>query len=124
MFFYIYILTIIALTTYGQLVVKWRMSQVPTLPVPFKEKVFFLIKYAFTDFFILSGFAAAFTVALMWMTLINKMPLNVAYPFMSLTFITVPILSSFLFNESLSMNQIIGITLICSGVATISLHLK
>ena len=112
---YLYIFGCILFTVYGQLVIKWRMSQKGHLPAELADKLLFLLK-AFVDPFLLSGFVAAFVAALFWMAAMTKFEISVAYPFMSLAFVLVLLLSALFFHEPITLGKVLGMTLICAGI--------
>ena len=121
---YIYVLLTIIFTSYGQLILKWRLTQFYQLPQNILAKFVFLSKVILTDYYILSGFLAAFIAALCWLSAIKKMQLNIAYPLMSLSFVIVFILSTLLFHEKASMLQIIGLLFILVGVSLIGYPIR
>lgn len=112
---HIYIAGTIIFTIYGQLILKWRIAGYGSLPGPLLEKLFFLIKTLY-DPFIFSGFAAAFIAALCWMAAMTKFDLSYAYPFMSIPFIFVLLLSAFFFQEPITMPKILGMIFIIVGI--------
>ena len=112
---YIYIFGTILFTVYGQIVLKWRISDYGDLPENFYEKLGFLLKL-FTDPYILSGFASAFIAALFWMAAISKFDLSYAYPFMSASFVLVFIYSAIFFQEPITPFKVIGLLLIVIGI--------
>jgi len=111
---YSYIIATICFTVYGQLILKWRIVKFGTLPPDVSEKLKFLTSLLL-DPVIFSGFAAAFLAALTWMAAMTKFDLSYAYPFMSLNFIIVLLLSGWLLNETITFTKIIGIALIVIG---------
>lgn len=111
---YLYIFATIGFTVYGQLILKWRITKFGPLPADISEKFKFLI-LLFLDPGILSGFAAGFLASLAWMAAMTKFDLSHAYPFMSLNFVVVLLLSGWLLNESMTPQKIIGIGLIVLG---------
>ena len=111
---YTYIFATIAFTVYGQLILKWRISDYGQLPADFTEKLKFLISLLF-DPFILSGFAAAFLASLAWMAAMTKFDLSHAYPFMSLNFVIVLLLSGWFLSEPMTSQKVFGIALIVFG---------
>jgi drug/metabolite transporter (DMT)-like permease len=113
-FNYIYIFATIAFTIYGQLILKARIARYGALPEEFWEKIGFLLSLL-RDPLILSGFAAAFLASLSWMAAMTKFDLSHAYPFMSLNFVIVLILSWQLLHEPLTAQKIIGVALIVLG---------
>lgn len=116
---YLYIAATIIFTVYGQLVIKWQVSAAGELPDRFLPKFVFLLKLLANPW-IVSGFAAAFLAALAWMAAMTKFQLSHAYPFMSLAFVLVLVLSGLFFNEALTWQKIAGMVLIVAGIAVSS----
>ena len=111
---YAYILATIAFTVYGQLILKWRIASVGAMPEDSLAKLKFLFMLIF-DPAIFSGFLAAFFAALAWMAAMTRFDLSHAYPFMSLNFVVVLVLSAWLLDEPVTLNKVIGIALIVVG---------
>lgn len=111
---YSYIAATIGFTVYGQLILKWRISQLGALPDAFPDKLRFLFGLLF-DPLIFSGFAAAFLASLAWMAAMTKFDLSHAYPFMSLNFVVVLALSAWLLHEPLSPLRTLGVGMIVVG---------
>lgn len=111
---YFYIAATIGFTVYGQLILKLRIAKFGPLPVDTFEKLKFLISLLF-DPVIFSGFAAAFLASLAWMAAMTKFDLSHAYPFMSLNFVVVLLLSGWLLSEPVTLQKTIGIALIVLG---------
>ncbi len=57
---------------------------------------------------------------LMWMSVLSKVEVSFAYPFLSVGYIVAAIVGYALFNENLSITRILGIIVICLGVVLIS----
>jgi multidrug transporter EmrE-like cation transporter len=117
---YFYIFLTIVFTVYGQLVLKWRMNMKGQLPEALSDKIQFMMR-AYLDPWIISGFIFAFMASITWAMAMTKLQLSQAYPFMSISFILVFILSVLFFNESITMNKIIGYLFIVSGIIILSL---
>lgn len=113
-FDYLYIFATIAFTVYGQLILKWRIRSFGPLPIDTTDKLKFLISLLF-DPAIFSGFAAAFLASLAWMAAMTEFDLSHAYPFMSLNFVFVLLLSGWLLNEPMTLQKILGVGLIVLG---------
>lgn len=111
---YIYIALTIGFTVYGQLILKWRIADYGPLPADTLEKLKFLVRLLF-DPAIFSGFAAAFLASLAWMAAMTKFDLSHAYPFMSLNFVVVLLLSVWLLGEPVTLQKTMGIGLIVLG---------
>jgi drug/metabolite transporter (DMT)-like permease len=65
----------------------------------------------------LAVYAAA---TLLWVWLLKSLPLNVAYPFVGLAFVIVPVLAAFMLGEALDWRHLGGGVLIAAGVAVAS----
>lgn len=111
---YLYIFATIGFTVYGQLILKWRIAKFGSMPSDFFEKFKFLISLLF-DPAIFSGFFAAFLASLAWMAAMTKFDLSHAYPFMSLNFVVVLLLSGWLLSEPVTLQKTLGIALIVLG---------
>lgn len=112
---HIYILFTIVFTVYGQLILKWQVGKAGALPDLPLDKLIFCLKLIFTPW-IFSGLVAAFLASLCWMAAMTKFQLSYAYPFMSLSFVLVLVLSAAFFHEPLTWTKAIGMALLVSGV--------
>jgi len=114
---YFYILGTLFFTVYGQLILKWRLSELKfTLPEGgLVEKLLSLLKLIF-DPFIFSGFLSAFIASMFWMAAMTKFEITQAYPFMSLAPAIVFILGVWLLNETFTWGKVVGLVLIMIGV--------
>lgn len=119
LFDYFYIFATIGLTVYGQLIIKWRILQFGSLPEGLSQTLQFLFKL-FLDPLILSGFFAGFLASLAWMAAMTKFDLSHAYPFMSLNFVVVLLLSGWLLSEPLSLQKVVGVGLIVAGTLVVA----
>ena len=106
------------LTSYAQLIVKWRVSRAGALPIDFTQKALFLIGLLF-DPFVLTGLLAALLAGLSWMAAMTKLELSFAYPFISLSFVLVIVFSAFLFHETITTPKVLGMLLIIAGIIVI-----
>ena len=111
---YLYILATIGFTVYGQLMLKWRIGKIGPMPVDAFEKLKFLISLLL-DPGIFSGFVAGFAASLAWMAAMTKFDLSHAYPFMSLNFVVVLLLSGWLLSEPMTLQKAAGVCLIVLG---------
>ncbi|MEE9455504.1 MAG: hypothetical protein V3V13_14155 [Paracoccaceae bacterium] len=65
----------------------------------------------------ISIYAAA---TILWIFVLRAVPLSIAYSFMGITYMTVPVLSALFLNETLSLRSFIGAALIISGVLVVN----
>ena len=112
---YFYIFGCIAFTVYGQLILKWRISHFGELPETISGKAVYLFT-VLTDLVAFSGLAAALVAALFWVLAMTKFDISFAYPFMSLAFVSVFVLSVVLFQEPVNSFKVIGLMLIVAGI--------
>ncbi|MDO9010998.1 MAG: EamA family transporter [Gallionella sp.] len=113
---YFYILMVILLTVYGQLVIKWQTSLAGVLPDELAAKIEFLIRLLLNPW-VISGFFAALLATLFWMAAISRLQLSHAYPFISMTFVLVMIASGIFFHEPMSTMKVVGALFIVAGIA-------
>lgn len=112
---YLYLFTTICFTVYGQLIIKWQVSSAGALPAAQPEKILFLLKLLVNPW-IISAFVAAFIAALSWMAAMTKFEISYAYPFISLSFILVLVLSGIFFDEAVTTYKVLGLALIVAGI--------
>ena len=112
---YFYIFLTIVFTVYGQIVLKWQMMGAGAFPENTFDRALFLIRLLLNPW-VISGFVAAFAASLTWMVAMTKLELSHAYPFMSLNFVFVIILSYLLFQETITPPKILGLGLIILGI--------
>ncbi len=107
------LLTVLALTVYGQLIIKARAL---AHGAGVASDRFSYLKAMLFDPGVLSGLAAAGLAAVAWMLVIERLDVGFAYPFMALSFVLVPVGARFMFHEPLPPLQILGMALIVIGV--------
>ncbi len=112
---YSYVFGTLLFTVYGQLILKWRINSLGSMPEDTITKLKFLMQ-ALVDPFILSGFVSAFIASLFWMAAMTKFEITKVYPFMSLAPAIVFTLGILLLNETFTWGKVIGLLLIISGL--------
>ncbi|HEY9723378.1 MAG TPA: EamA family transporter [Oscillatoriaceae cyanobacterium] len=116
---YACLLAMVALTLCGQIATKWQVSKAGGMPSALSAKVMFLLNLAFNPW-VMGAFFAAFLASLFWMAALTKLPLNVAYPFTSLTFIGVLVVSAVVFHEPVHPAKFVGVLFLVLGVVLCS----
>jgi multidrug transporter EmrE-like cation transporter len=116
---YLYIAATILFTVYGQLIFKWQVSLVGALPESADEKLWFMLRLVLKPW-VISGFVAALAASICWMMAVSKLDLSHAYPFMSLSFVLVLVLSALFFGEPLTGAKVLGMALIMAGLVVAS----
>ena len=115
----VYIAVTILLTVYGQLALKWHMNRAGEVPSEAIAAVLFLCRQLLSPL-VISSFASAFIAGLTWMAAVSRMQLSIAYPFMSLAFPLVALLSAPLFGEQFTPLKGMGTALILLGLFLLS----
>lgn len=80
-------------------------------------RAFFSIKVFFG--FFLYGISSVF-----WLFVLKRLPLSIAYPTLSLTYIFVVMLSIFILKEPFSIQKIFGMFFIFIGVCLLNINIK
>lgn len=119
LFGYLWVAATITLTIYGQLVFKWRLSRAVEFPGELGAQVAYVVRLA-TDPWIVSVFAAAMLASATWGAAIRKFDLSYAYPFMSLSFVGVLLLSAALLDERITVSKVVGLGMIVAGLIVAS----
>lgn len=117
---FLYIAFTIFFMVYSQLILKWQISHAGELPQDLIARGVFLLSQ-FGNPWILSAFGAGFLASLCWMAAMTQLELSFAYPFMSLSFVLVMILSIIFFGELLAWNKVTGTVIIVFGLYIVSL---
>ncbi len=107
------LLAAILLTTAGQLLIKrGAMGLVAAVP---------LWRALPRSPWLLGGLACAVLAPLAYMLLLREMPLSVAFPAMSTTYILVAAGAALLFRERMSVGAWLGVVLVVAGLTLIGL---
>lgn len=69
---------------------------------------------------VISGLALYGLSAAVWMLVLAKVDVSVAYPFVGLGFVITMAAGGLLFNEPITLTRIIGTLLVCAGVALVA----
>lgn len=112
---YVYVFASIFLTVYGQIVIKWQVAGAGPFPEATADRAMFLGRLLLNPW-VISALAGAVLAALSWMVAMTKLDLSHAYPFVSISFVLVLLLSGLLLNEPIGWYKIVGLVLVVSGV--------
>jgi len=112
---YLFVFITVFLTVYSQIVIKWQVVAAGAFPPEFSDRVWFLAKLLINPW-VISALAAGLLAVVSWMAAMTKLELSHAYPFMSLAFVGVLVLSGLVFNEPVNSWKIAGLVLITAGI--------
>ena len=115
---YLYVIFTILFTVYGQVILKWRISDLNwslDMTGGIGKMIVSYMKFLF-DPLIFSGFISAFIASVFWMLAMTKFELTYAYPFMALSPALVFILGIFVLGETFTIGKVLGLLVIMIGI--------
>ena len=113
---YLSVLPIALLVSYSQLIVKWRTMATPA-STPGSEGLVHRLLAFISDPVLLSGYVAALGASFLWLFVVAKLPLAVAFPvYIGTTFVMVLLGSHLILGESLTWTKIMASLLIIAGI--------
>jgi multidrug transporter EmrE-like cation transporter len=104
------------LVAYSQIIVKWRMLSVGMIDMQAMPLMTKILKYL-SDPFIISAYGTAFLSSLVWLYVITKLPLIVAFPvYIGITFVLVIAGGWYFLSETITLIRLASVTLILLGI--------
>jgi drug/metabolite transporter (DMT)-like permease len=107
----------IACDVVGQLCFKIGADRLPAHNGP--ETAGFL-RGLFSDVWLLGGIAAYIGQLVLWVLILSMLPLSVAFPVGSLTFLVLALACRIFLSERLDAGQFAGVVLVMAGVAIVA----
>jgi len=114
------VLPTILLTSYSQLMIKWRVTTLAaatahSLSVPGRTFAYLL------DPYIMSAYAFSLLSSVAWFFVCERYPVSIAFPFyVGVLFSVVTVCSALLLKETISAQHLVGLVLIMIGVVVVS----
>ncbi len=105
-------------TVFGQIVLKWQVKDL-MLPDGFWDKVQFVVTQ-YANPWVLSALLAGFLASASWIVAMTQLELSFAYPFMSLSFVIVIVMSIIFFGEAFTWNKVFGTLIIMLGLVVLT----
>jgi drug/metabolite transporter (DMT)-like permease len=112
---YLFVTVTLLLTVIGQVVFKWRVDAAGDIPDGTRERIEYLLGFLVDPWVVAVAFATLLA-ALAWMLALTRLDLSDAYPFMSLSFVFVLLLSGVFFGEAITTSKLLGLLLIVGGL--------
>lgn len=106
------ILTGVLLNAAAQLVLKKGMSQIGSIQVDINSILTMVLKASY----VWSGLIFYVISFVVWLMVLSRVEVSYAYPFLSIGYIIAAFVGYFYFGESMTLNKIGGIIIICLGV--------
>ena len=102
---------------YSQIIVKWRTSVNLNIPNEVDQGFFQKLIGYLADPYIISGYITALLASFIWLFVVARLPLAVAFPvYIGMTFVFVVAGSVILLNEPLNVSKLLAISFILIGL--------
>ncbi len=118
-----FLLSSVLLNCGAQLFIRKGMLCLGELPKESSKLIGYCISACFNIYLILGMLSYAVSI-LLWMYVLSKVEVSVAYPFQSLGYVVAAFLAFYIFAEPLGAMKLTGIVIICIGVFVLSLSTK
>ena len=105
----------VLLNAFAQLFIRKGMLLIGSQTLNIQNIVSLCFK-VLTNIFLLSGMTCYAISILLWMVVLSRVNVSVAYPLLSIGYIVTAIMAYFLFGETLTLQKVAGIIVICIGV--------
>lgn len=110
------ILFSVLLSSVAQIVLKTGMSKAEVLNAINLNLGFPIIQAIATNYWVLGGLLLYFSSAVVWLFVLAKVDVSLAYPFVGVGFIFTMLFGYFIFGEALTVSKVTGTALIVIGV--------
>jgi len=110
----------VILSVLGQILLKQGMNQVGEISGSFQQMAPKLIQ-ALMNPFVIGGIGVYGSTTLIWLVVLSRIKLSVAYPMISLGYIFSILFSWLLFKEDVPKVRVLGAFVICIGVYLVSM---
>jgi len=109
----------VLLSVTGQILLKQGMNQVGKIEGAFSQIVSKIFQ-ALSNPFVISGIGVYGSTTLIWLVILSRIKLSVAYPMISLGYVITIMFSWLLFKEDVPKLRVLGGLVICIGVYLVS----
>ena len=109
----------VILSVIGQLLLKQGMNQVGKIEGHLSEIVIRVL-HALSNPFVIGGISVYGSTTLIWLVILSRVKLSVAYPMISLGYIFTILFSWLIFKENVPIHRVLGGFVICIGVYLVS----
>ena len=113
------ILCSVSLAVFGQFFLKKGMLQIGEIPLNFGTP-FFLLGKVFTDFRLFLGFSLFALSSVVWLVVLSRVELSLAYPMVSIGYILTIVIAWKFLGEQISSLRWFAVAVICIGVFLLS----
>lgn len=115
------ILVNVLFTVIGHTMLKQGMGQVGRVTADLDVIKSSFLKAA-TNPFVVCGLLIFVFTSMLWLVVLSRVPLSLAYPMLSLSYVFAIFVSWIIFKEQIPWTRIVGAIVICCGVYLVSLR--
>jgi multidrug transporter EmrE-like cation transporter len=109
----------VSLNAVAQIALRKAMLSLGALPASSSEILSFAASALVNLWFCTGMLCFAFSIGL-WLVVLSKLEVSVAYPLASMGYLVTAVVGYVFLGEDIGMMRIIGLGLVCAGVAVIS----
>ena len=113
------ILSSVSLNAFAQLFIRQGMLKLGKISMNMNE-LWNMIIQAIGNIYIWAGMRSYAISILLWMVVLSKVNVSLAYPFLSIGYIVTAIIAYFAFGEPITFQKVAGIAIICLGVVVLT----
>lgn len=106
-------------TTIAQAMLKHGMSRVGGISPPGSQFLNSMQK-VLTEPFIIGGLILVLLIMPLWLEVLSRLPLSIAYPMVSMGYVLAVIIGALVFKESITMLRVFGVAFIVIGVIAVA----
>ena len=117
----LFIISSVSLSAFAQIVLKMGMSNAKVQnDLIIAANLFEKLYIALTNVYVVAGISMYLLSMILWLVVLSKIDVSVAYPFVGLGFIITMVLGFLLLNEQISAMRVMGTILVVCGVLMVS----
>ena len=113
------ILLSVSLNAFAQLFIRQGMLKMGNIALKM-DALWNMTVQAISNIYIWAGMLSYAISIFLWMVVLSKVNVSLAYPFLSIGYILTAIIAYFVFGEPLTWQKIAGILIICIGVIVLT----
>ena len=113
------ILLSVSLNAFAQLFIRQGMLKMGNIALKM-DALWNMTVQAISNVYIWAGMLSYAISIFLWMVVLSKVNVSLAYPFLSIGYILTAIIAYFVFGEPLTWQKIAGILIICVGVIVLT----
>ena len=113
------ILSSVFLNALAQILIRQGMLKLGSVSFNM-EQIWNMALSVFTNMYLLSGMFSYGISIILWMIVLSKVNVSLAYPFLSVGYVVTAVLAYLIFKEPLTVQKIFGIAIICLGVVILT----